>query len=91
MRPYEGGAAPASTGTTPVESPQATVTKSRGVLHSTPNRAKTPVPRTIRRWDRKPPRRVTLSDIGVWVTFAILTAAVMLAGCMLLTIVWPTP
>lgn len=42
-----------------------------------------------RRWTRRP--RYTLSDVAVWVTFTILTAAVLLTGCMLLTIIWPAP
>jgi hypothetical protein len=41
------------------------------------------------RRNRKP--RVTLSDVAVWTTFTILTAAVLLALCMILVVIWPTP
>lgn len=43
-----------------------------------------------RRWTRRKPRTsVTLSDVSVWLTFTILTAAVLLALCILLTLVMP--
>jgi len=42
-----------------------------------------------RRWTRR--RKLTLSDVAVWVTFTIITAAVLLAGCMMLALIWPTP
>lgn len=42
-----------------------------------------------RRWKRR--RSVTLSDVGLWVTWFILTAAVLLALCLLVTLAWPTP
>jgi uncharacterized membrane protein YidH (DUF202 family) len=42
-----------------------------------------------RRWERR--RRVTLSDMAVWVLFALGTAVVLLAMCLLLVIVWPAP
>ena len=41
------------------------------------------------RWTRR--RRVSASDIGAWLVFALLTAAILLALCVLATIVWPTP
>jgi steroid 5-alpha reductase family enzyme len=40
-----------------------------------------------RRWTRRP--RYTLSDAAVWVTFTLLTAASLLAMCLLLTLIWP--
>ena len=42
-----------------------------------------------RRWTRR--RKLTLSDVAVWVTFTIITAAVLLAGCMMLALIWPAP
>ena len=45
---------------------------------------------TARRWwNRKP--RVTLSDAAVWTFYFLLTAVGLLALCVLLTLVWPTP
>lgn len=44
-----------------------------------------------RRWTRKPSPRVSLSNAAAW-TFAVLaTAAGLLALCVVLTLVWPTP
>jgi hypothetical protein len=43
-----------------------------------------------RRWVRHQQRpRVTLADVSVWITWFIITAALLLAGCMLLTILLP--
>lgn len=42
-----------------------------------------------RRWTRKP--SFTLSDIAVWLFFFLLTAAGLLALCVVLTLVWPKP
>lgn len=42
-----------------------------------------------RRWTRKP--RATLSDAAVWTFYVLLTAAGLMALCILATIVWPTP
>jgi hypothetical protein len=42
-----------------------------------------------RRWRRKP--CVTLSDVAAWLFFTLLTAAVLLTGCILLTLLWPAP
>ena len=42
-----------------------------------------------RRWTRR--RKLTLSDVAVWVTFTIITAAVLLAWCMMLALIWPAP
>jgi len=41
-----------------------------------------------RRWKKR--RRLTTEDVAVWVTFTVLTAAVLLAMCLLLTIAWPS-
>lgn len=35
--------------------------------------------------------RFTLSDVAVWATFTAVVAAAILAGCMLLVVIWPTP
>jgi len=43
---------------------------------------------TRRRWNRKP--RATLSDAAVWTFYVLLTAAGLLAFCILATIVWPS-
>ena len=40
-----------------------------------------------RRWTRHP--RPTASDIAAYLLFTILTAGVVLALCLVLTIVWP--
>ena len=40
-----------------------------------------------RRWTRR--RKLTLSDVAVWVTFTIITAAILLALCLLVTLAWP--
>ena len=40
-----------------------------------------------RHWRHKP--HVTLSDVAVWALFTLLTAAVLLAMCVLLTLLWP--
>jgi len=49
-----------------------------------------PASRTARRrWNRKP--RFTLSDAAVWTFYFLLTAAGLIALCVLLAIVWPTP
>ena len=92
MRPHEGGAAPARTGTTPVEQPSATSDRSpRRVNHTTGTRIVS-VTGTSHRWMRRNRKsRVTLSDVAVWTTFTILTAAVLLALCMILVVIWPTP
>jgi len=42
---------------------------------------------TTRRWTRR--RKFTLSDAAAWLAFALLTAASLLAMCLLLTLVWP--
>jgi uncharacterized membrane protein YidH (DUF202 family) len=42
-----------------------------------------------RRWERR--RKVTLSDMAVWTLFALGTAVVLLAVCLLLVLIWPTP
>lgn len=43
-----------------------------------------------RRWTGKP-RRITAADVAVWLFVFIITAGVLLAGCMLLTLAWPSP
>ena len=40
-----------------------------------------------RRWRKRP--RTTASDIAAYLLFTILTAGVVLALCLVLTIVWP--
>ena len=40
-----------------------------------------------RRWTRY--RKLTLSDAAAWLAFTLLTAASLLALCMLLSIIWP--
>jgi len=63
-----------------------------GVSHSRPNGAIVNVlasRTTRRRWNRKP--RFTLSDAAAWTFAVLLTAAGLLALCILATIVWPTP
>lgn len=44
-------------------------------------------PTAPRRWTRKP--RVTSSDVAAWLLFFLITAAVLLAFCILVTIAWP--
>jgi len=45
--------------------------------------------RAARRWKKRP--RVTLSDVAVWTLFTLATAVVLLAVCVLLILVWPSP
>jgi hypothetical protein len=40
-----------------------------------------------RRWRRPAKPRLTASDVGAWIAFAVLTAASLLALCLLVTIV----
>jgi hypothetical protein len=40
-----------------------------------------------RRWTRR--RKFTLSDAIVWATWLIITAAGLLAFCILVTLIWP--
>jgi hypothetical protein len=42
---------------------------------------------TPRRWTRR--RTITISDIAVWAFVFLLTAAGLLALCIILTIAWP--
>lgn len=42
-----------------------------------------------RRWTRKP--SFTLSDAAVWTFYVLVTAAGLMALCILATIVWPAP
>ena len=45
----------------------------------------------MRRWTRRGRPSVTLSDVAAWTFFTLLTAAVLLAGCVMLTLIWPAP
>jgi len=57
------------------------------------NRLSTPSTASHRRWARRKARPlVSLSEVVVWLTWLIITLAVLLAGCLMLTIVFgPTP
>ena len=44
-----------------------------------------------RRWTGRPRRTTVLSDVAVWTFYFLLTAAGLMALCVLLTLVWPTP
>ena len=56
----------------------------------TPKSRSVSVTGTSHRWTRRNHKpRVTLSDAIVWVAFTLLTAASLLALCMLLSIIWP--
>lgn len=91
MRAPRGGAARASTRTTPVEQPSSPAKNYTGVSHSTPE---TPVSCVQRRWKHHRAYRrplVSLSEVAVWATWILLTAAVLLAASILLTLVWPSP
>jgi hypothetical protein len=44
---------------------------------------------STRRWTRR--RKFTLSDVAAWFAFTFLTAAILLALCVMLAILWPTP
>jgi len=47
-------------------------------------------PAQHRRWARRKARPlVSLSEVAVWLTWLFITMAVLLAGCMLLTILLP--
>lgn len=68
------------------------VTADKAVSHCSPNGVIINVAglhTARRRWNRKP--RVTLSDAAVWTFYFLLTAVGLLALCVLLTILWPTP
>ena len=42
-----------------------------------------------RRWTGRPRRTTVLSDVAVWTFYFLLTAAGLLALCVVLTLVWP--
>ena len=44
-----------------------------------------------RRWTGRPRRTTVLSDVAVWTFYFLLTAAGLLALCVVLTLAWPTP
>jgi len=35
-------------------------------------------------------RKTSLSDVAIWVAWFLITASILLAGCMILTLVWPS-
>ena len=100
MRPQRGGVRPVSPGQTPmvVDHPRSPAKNYKSRLHCTLQTALCPARRTTsaqitvstpshRRWTRHP--RPTASDIAAYLLFTILTAGVVLALCLVLTIVWP--
>lgn len=42
-----------------------------------------------RRWKHRPP--ITLSDVAVWTFCVLVTAAGLLALCVVLSLAWPKP
>lgn len=42
-----------------------------------------------RRWNRR--KTITLSDVAVWTFVTLITAVSLLALCIVMTLVWPTP
>ena len=72
--------------------PGSTSREDPGVSHSRPNGAicNVAASRTTRRhWNRRP--RFTLSDAAAWTFAVLLTAAGLLALCIVLTLAWTTP
>ena len=90
MRPHEGGADRAVTRPTPVLVPKAIREESPGrsyVTSGTPPRHTLRTNPRHRRWNRRP--RMSASDVAVWLTWLLITAAVVLALCLLLVLLWP--
>ena len=89
---YEGGAEPARTGPATVEHPQATVTKSRGVLHSTRKTGVRPV-RASRERSKLLPAVLYFAAFGCLIAVVCelpehpVHAAILIAGAALLWLV----
>ena len=43
-----------------------------------------------KRWDRRPRARAVLSDLAMYAVWFVIVAAFILAGCLLLTLAWPS-
>ncbi|HEY5472072.1 MAG TPA: hypothetical protein VIK32_02665 [Candidatus Limnocylindrales bacterium] len=74
---------------------KASTVHTRTTTHTTTDRAFTHGHRLVtapqhRRWTGRPRRTTVLSDAAVWTFYFLITAASLLATCVLLAIVWPS-
>lgn len=94
--PHKDGAALAGTRTTPETAPGTPTKKPKAYAHLTPETpvcltsrlVRTSETASSRRWTRKPSPRVTLSDAALWLFWLLITAASLIALCVVLTLAW---
>jgi len=79
MRPHERWGRAGGNRPDPGNTPPGNCEEVQRHSYGTPHRRHSPASGT----------KVTPSDVAAWLTFALLTAAVVLAGCLMLVLIWP--